>query len=142
MQRARATDSFGANARDALRRSSFARAKSPSCASAMPRRARAGASSRRATRFNAPRGSPAARARAAAVIRESIGIPPHLSLPAFWAPASVFLHEGRTAGHIRGRAKEQDFNKRRRMMTTAMKTPAIVSQEEWEAARQQLLVKE
>ena len=40
----------------------------------------AGASSRNATRFKAPRGSPAARARAAAVIRESIRIPPHLSL--------------------------------------------------------------
>ena len=42
-----------------------------------------GASFRKATRFNAPRGSPAARARAAAVISESIGIPPHLSLPSF-----------------------------------------------------------
>jgi hypothetical protein len=36
-----------------------------------------------ATRFNAPSGSPAASARAAAVISESIGIPPHLSLPPF-----------------------------------------------------------
>ena len=42
-----------------------------------------GASSRSATRFNAPSGSPAASARAAAVISESIGIPPHLSLPPF-----------------------------------------------------------
>jgi hypothetical protein len=41
----------------------------------------AGASSRKATRFGAPSGSPAASARAAAVISESIGIPPHLSLP-------------------------------------------------------------
>ena len=49
-----------------------ARARSPSCAIAMPRRARAGASSRRATRFNAPSGSPAASARAAVVISESI----------------------------------------------------------------------
>ena len=32
---------------------------------------------------SAPRGSPAASARAAAVISESIGIPPHLSLPPF-----------------------------------------------------------
>ena len=48
------------------------------------REARAPArSSRRATRFSAPSGSPAASARAAAVISESIGIPPHLSLPPF-----------------------------------------------------------
>ena len=45
------------------------------------------ASSRNATRFSAPRGSPAASARAAAVISESIGIPPHLSLPPFDTPA-------------------------------------------------------
>jgi hypothetical protein len=38
---------------------------------AMPRSASAGASSRKATRFNAPRGSPAASACAAAVISES-----------------------------------------------------------------------
>ena len=56
----------------------FARTRSPSCAIAMPRSASAGASSRNATRFNAPSGSPAASARAAAVISESIGIPPHL----------------------------------------------------------------
>src|SRR5215469_15128923 len=48
---------------------------------AMPRSASAGGSLRKAIRFNAPSGSPAASARAAAVIRESIGIPPHLSLP-------------------------------------------------------------
>jgi hypothetical protein len=36
------------------------------------------ASSRNATRFSAPRGSPVASARAAAVISESIGIPSHL----------------------------------------------------------------
>ena len=65
------------------RRRAFARTRSPSCAIAMPRSASAGASSRRATRFSAPRGSPAASARAAAVISESIGIPPHLSLPPF-----------------------------------------------------------
>lgn len=47
--------------------------------------ASAGASSRSATRFSAPSGSPAASARAAAVISESIGIPPHLSLPPFEA---------------------------------------------------------
>ena len=73
-----ATTSFGPKARAALRRRAFARTRSPSCAIAMPRSARAGASSRRATRFNAPRGSPAASARAAAVVSESIGIPSHL----------------------------------------------------------------
>src|ERR1700752_2321110 len=56
---------------------------------AMPRSASAGASSRRATRFSAPRGSPAASARAAAVISESIGIPPHLSLPPFRRPVLI-----------------------------------------------------
>src|SRR5688572_26646504 len=39
---------------------------------AMPRRARAGGSSRSATRLRAPRGSPAARARAARATRESM----------------------------------------------------------------------
>jgi hypothetical protein len=80
---ARATASFGPKARAARHRRSFARTRSPICAIAMPRSASAGASSRRATRFNAPRGSPAASARAAAVIGESIGIPSHLSLPPF-----------------------------------------------------------
>src|SRR5579884_3851433 len=83
--RARATASFGPKARAALRRRAFARTRSPSCAIAMPRSASAGGSSRRATRFSAPRASPAASARAAAVISESIGIPPHLSLPPFAA---------------------------------------------------------
>src|SRR5260370_32349338 len=83
---ARATASFGPKARAAFRRRAFARTRSPSCAIAMPRSARAGASSRKATRFNAPSGSPVASARAAAVISESIGIPPHLSLPPFDPP--------------------------------------------------------
>src|SRR5271166_4952663 len=69
---ARATASFGPKARAALRRRAFARTRSPSWAIAMPRSASAGASSRKATRFSAPRGSPAASARAAAVISESI----------------------------------------------------------------------
>ena len=56
----------------------LARTRSPSCAIAMPRSASAGASSRSATRFNAPSGSPAASARAAAVISESIRIPTNL----------------------------------------------------------------
>ena len=46
--------------------------RSPSWAMAMPRSASAGASSRSATRFSAPSGSPVASARAAAVISESI----------------------------------------------------------------------
>ena len=80
---ARATASRGPNARAALRSRAFARTRSPSCAITMPRSASADGSSRNATRFNAPRRSPAASARAAAVISESIGIPPHLSLPPF-----------------------------------------------------------
>ena len=92
MHLARATGSFGPKARAAFRRSSFARAKSPSCAIAMPRSASAGASSRSATRFNAPRGSPAASARAAPVIRESIRIPTHLSLPPLRLPALNIAH--------------------------------------------------
>jgi hypothetical protein len=44
----------------------------------MPRSASAGASSRKATRFNAPSASPEASARAAAVINESMAIPSHL----------------------------------------------------------------
>ena len=69
---ARATASFGPKASAALRSRALARTKSPSCAIAMPRSASAGASSRKATRFRAPSGSPAARARAAAVISESM----------------------------------------------------------------------
>ena len=50
----------------------FARTRSPSCAIAIPRSASADASSRKATRFSASWASPAASARAAAVISESI----------------------------------------------------------------------
>src|SRR5438045_224362 len=92
MHLARATASPAPKPRAALRKRAFARTYSPSCAIAMPRSARAGASSRRATRFNAPRGSPAASARAAAVIRESIGIPSHWSLPPFGYPAPGAPH--------------------------------------------------
>ena len=67
-----ATASFGPKARAALRTRAFARTRSPSCPIAMSRSASAGASSRKATRFSAPSGSPAASARAAAVISESI----------------------------------------------------------------------
>ena len=54
---------------------------------AMPRSASAGGSSRSATRFKAASGSPAASARAAAVISESIEIPSHLSLSPCAGPA-------------------------------------------------------
>src|SRR5439155_24079195 len=109
---ARATASFGPKARAARRRRAFARTRSPSCAIAMPRSARAGASSRRATRFSAPRGSPAASARAAAVISESIGIPPHLSLPPVRSPAVNVSHglgpPGRTENaRAEGRRNEE-----------------------------------
>ena len=125
MHLARATASFGPNARVARRRRAFARPKSPSCAIAMPRSARAGASSRRATRFNAPRGSPAASARAAAVINESIGIPSHLSLPPFEAQTSIYLM---TNG-------DQIVE----MERTAMTTHTTGTRNEWLAARLELL---
>ena len=70
--RARASSSWAPKPRAARRRSSRARGCSPSWAMAMPRRASAGGSSRRATRLSAPSASPAARARAAAAIRESM----------------------------------------------------------------------
>ena len=80
---ARATASFGPKARAALRERTFARPRSPSRAIGISRSASAVASWRKATRFNAPRGSPAASARAAAVMNESVGILPHLSLSPF-----------------------------------------------------------
>src|SRR5262245_15098637 len=95
MHRARATASLGPKARAALRKSPFARTRSPSCAMAMPLSASAGASSLSATRFSAPSGSPAASARAAAVISESTGIPPHLSLPPIDAQRSIYLTRDR-----------------------------------------------
>src|SRR5580700_7096870 len=115
-QRARATASFGPKARAALRSSAFARSRSPSCAIAMPRSASAGASSRSATRFNAPRGSPAASARAAALISESIGIPSHLSLPTFDARRLGYLT---TNNHevIEKRAMKDTRRRQERAMT-------------------------
>src|SRR5580692_7126948 len=85
----------------------------------MPRSASAGGSSRKATRFNAPRGSPAASARAAAVIRESIRIPTHLSLPPLRCPALNIAHGNQTPSHIENGTKgdkdndhTQDWNTR------------------------------
>ena len=79
----RAARGFGPKPLAARRSRTFALTRSPSCAIAMPRSASAGGSSRSAIRFSAPSGSPAASARAAAVISESIEIPTHLSLPPF-----------------------------------------------------------
>src|ERR1700691_3426801 len=108
MHLARAKDSLGLKARRADRSHACARWKSPSCAIAMPRSASAGASSRSATRFNAPRGSPLARARAAAVIRESIETPPHLSLSARSTPASLFVYGRHAFGHIRNKSSSKE----------------------------------
>src|SRR3989441_5346697 len=129
MHLARATASLGPKMHAAFRRSSFARAKSPSCAIAMPRSASAGASSRSATRFNAPRGSPAARARAAAVIRESIRIPTHLSLPPLLYPALNIAHGNQTPSHIEKGTKE----------TSTMTTHRTGTREQWLKARLDLL---
>jgi hypothetical protein len=54
-----------------------------------PPQREAGASSRSATRFSAPSGSPAASARAAAAITEPIRIPPLLSLPRLRLPVLI-----------------------------------------------------
>src|SRR5262245_33150607 len=114
-------------ARAARRRRAFARTKSPTCAIAMPRRARAGASSRRAMPFNAPRGSPAASARAAAAISGSIGIPSHLSLP-----RSTYLTLDLTTS-TRSRKKPRE---REGTVMTKHKTG---TRNEWLAARLELL---
>src|ERR1700733_6221513 len=116
---ARATASLGLKARAALRKRALARTRSPSCAIAIPRSASAGASSRRATRFNAPRGSPEASARAAAVISESMSIrqsirpadvsriPPHLSLPAFQHSRLSLSREQQTPGYVENGQRRQ-----------------------------------
>src|SRR5262249_24761956 len=105
--------SFGPKARAAFRRSSFARTRSPSCAIAMPRSASAGASSRSATRFKAPSGSPAASARAAAVISESTGIPPHLSLPPRPPQALNLSHDRQPKSHFeKGETDDDDTHDR------------------------------
>src|SRR5262245_25305195 len=122
--------SFGPKARVALRSRVLARTKSPSWAIAMPRSASADASSRRATRFNAPRGSPTASARAAAVINESIGIPPHLSLPFVDAAALNLSHDQQPWTSER---------KERKAMTTQATTHTIGTREQWLSARLALL---
>src|SRR5262249_61205548 len=95
--------------------------------------ASAGASSRKAIRFSAPRGSPAARARAAAVISESIGIPPHLSLPSFRYPALSLSRDQRPPSRIEKRREA------RRKETRAMTTHKIGTRDQWLAGRLGLL---
>ena len=94
------------------------------------------ASSRNATRFSAPRGSPAASARAAAVISESIGIPPHLSLPPFDTPALIY--PATTNQHVVARM-ERTTKDTRRTERRAMTTHMTGTREEWLAARLELL---
>src|SRR5262249_55713494 len=119
--------SFGPKARAARRRSIFARTRSPSCAIAMPRSASAGASSRRATRFSAPSGSPAARARAAAVISESIEIPSHSSLAPF------------SCRRLSVVVSRNEPTPERKKETRAMTRHKTGTREEWLAARLPLL---
>src|SRR4029453_687903 len=123
--------------------SAFARTRSPSCAIAMPRSARAGASSRRATRFNAPGGSPAASARAAAEIGGSIGIPSHLSLPPLRFPALNLSHDQHPpddccALGLVGRL-HAGTERRKGLERRAMTKHKTGTRKEWLAARLELL---
>src|SRR5262249_57466380 len=101
-----------------------------SWAIAMPRSASAGASPRRATRFRAPRGSPAASACAAAVISESIGIPTHLSLPSSRTPWLSVV------------ASRNEPTPERKKETRAMTKHKTGTRKEWLAARLELLAAE
>src|SRR5262245_14726590 len=81
-------------------------------------------------------------------------IPPHLLLPSFRHPVLSVFHDPQPLGRFEKRGNCQlavsvaraNRNKERDMENPkehlAMKTPPIVSPQEWEAARQQLLVKE
>jgi hypothetical protein len=66
----------------------------------------------------APRGSAWTRARAGAGISESIGIPPHLSLPGRSILASVFVHDHHALGHIEKATKRQHPTKEKEAMRT------------------------
>jgi hypothetical protein len=66
----------------------------------------------------APRGSSWTRARAAAVIGESIGIPPHLSLPGRSIPVSVFVYDHHALGHIENATTSHRPTKEKTAMTT------------------------
>src|SRR5687768_1917890 len=104
---------------------------------AMPRSANAGGSSRNAMQFKAPRASPDARARAAAVISESIQIPTHLSLPVgpWW---SIYLPHDQRREHRGPFGGDAPDYIRRAIMTTH----AIVSREKWLETRRDLLAAE
>jgi len=52
------------------------------------------------------------------VISESIGIPPHLSLPGRSIPASVFVHDHHALGLIENATKSQHPTKEKKAMTT------------------------
>src|SRR5262245_55480571 len=73
--------------------------------------------------------------------QESAGsrIPPHLLLPTFDAAANLKAVELEQERHM-GRNNASDMQHREGQL--GMHTPAIVSRQEWEAARQQLLLKE
>ena len=71
---------------------------------AMPRSASAGASSRRATRFSAPSGSPAASARPAAMISESIANPDTLVTPVRLQCRSPNLGQDTLTNGVQGNA--------------------------------------
>jgi hypothetical protein len=58
------------------------------------------------------------RARAAAVISESMGIPSHLSLPGRSITASVFVRDHHALGHIENATKRQHPRKEKKAMTT------------------------
>src|SRR5690606_15252420 len=109
----------------------------PSCAIAMPRIASAGASSRRATRFNAPSGSPKASARPAAVISESIRIPSHLSLLSGEQAALRLDHLSGEQAALRLDHRSNAAKPRRKRKPMMKHT--IGTREEWLAARLELL---
>src|SRR5262249_55620582 len=98
------------------------------------------ASSRRATRLSAPSGSPAASARAAAVISESIGIPPHLSLSQVRCPVLNLSPDHQPARHIDDGSSDAGTLTKGRKGT--MSTDTTGTREEWLAARLQLLNEE
>src|SRR5690606_23143268 len=129
MQRARASAARGPNARAASRISRRARSRSPNCATALPRTASAGASSRRATRFSAPSASPAASARAAAAIEASMEIAPDLSLSAKGTAILTYRSESNHARRGTPSSSKELF----------MTTHAIGTRDAWLTERQALL---
>ena len=80
---------------------------------------------------------------------EFIRIPPQVSLLTSSRSASVFVHDRQTPGQIENETTTIIRRRETRTVTDhktgtfdEIKTPTIVSLEEWEAARQQLLIKE